>query len=63
MWVDYPHQLPPIRITIFAPTPGNDLIYNNQDQLYGTLVYASYLLVFIGVELPLISGMAVMVVL
>ncbi|MFQ6676975.1 MAG: hypothetical protein ACE5D0_01530, partial [Fidelibacterota bacterium] len=36
--------------TIFEPTPGNDLVYNNQDPLYGTILYSSYLYFYWGSE-------------
>jgi hypothetical protein len=35
---------------IFEPTPGNDLIYNNQDPLYGNILYSSYLYFYWGGE-------------
>ncbi len=34
--------------TIFAPTEGYDLVYNNQGALYGTIAYASYLYFYWG---------------
>ena len=40
----------PYSYLIFEPTPGNDLIYNNQDALYGTILYSSYLYFYWGGE-------------
>jgi len=34
--------------TIFAPTTGNDLIFDNQDPLYGSITYASWLYFYWG---------------
>jgi len=33
---------------IFSPTPGNDLIFNNQGALYGEIAYSSYLYFYWG---------------
>jgi len=38
----------PYSYFIFDATEGNDLIYNNQDALFGTLIYSSYLYFYWG---------------